>query len=111
MQDAASLTAVRAVSASSVQGRKVSFVGTVIYEEPGSLGLESCEGPCLCLWSQLDHLWRAGPGKVGISAHSPQVEEDCVPPEGRLAPTREEGEGRGCGQGRRFAKASAVVGV
>ena len=63
VQDAASLTAVRVVSASSVQGRKVSFVGTVIYEEPGSLGLESCEGPCLCLWSQLDHLLESRPWK------------------------------------------------
>lgn len=50
MQDAASLTAVRVVSASSVQGRKVSFVGTVVFEELGSLGLESREGPCLCMF-------------------------------------------------------------
>lgn len=55
--------------------------------------------------------WRADPGKVGISAHSPQVQEDCVPPEGWLAPTGEEGEGRGRQQGQRFAKASAVSGM
>ena len=43
--------------------------------------------------------WRAGPGKVGISAHIPQVEENCVPPEGWLAPTGEGGEVGGTGRG------------
>ena len=109
MQDAASLTTVRAVSATSVQGSKVSFVGALVYEELGSLGLESRKGSCLCMWSRWDHLLESGPWK-GWHLCS-QVEEDCVPPEGQLAPTREEGEGRGCGQGWRFARASAVAGM
>ena len=100
-----------AVSASSVRGRKVSFVGTVIHEEPGSLGLESREGPCLCTWPRWDHLLESRPWQGWHLCSHPARGGGLCAPRGLAGPHRGGGQGRGRGQGWRVAKASSLGGV
>lgn len=101
----------RAVSASSVRGRKVSFVGTMVHEEPGSLGLESREGPCLCTWPCWDHLLESRPWQGWHLCSQPADGGGLCAPRGPAGPYGGRRGSRGCGQGGCIAKASSLGGV
>lgn len=101
----------RAVSASSVRGRKVSFVGTVVHEEPGSLGLESHEGPCLCMWPRWDHLLESRLRQGWHLCSQPAGGGELCVPRGPAGPHRGGRGGRGRGQGWCVAKASSLGGM
>ena len=101
----------QAVSASSLRGRKVSFVGTMLHEEPGSLGLESREGHCLCTWPRWDHLLESRPRQGWHLCSHPAGGGELCAPRGLAGPHRGGGRGRGHGQGWRVAKASSLGGV